>query len=95
MHLCACTRPRALAPTHTHARTRTHTDRQTCNIPCFSTATVIRERASLLRYTYIACLIFNLNNYIRHECPWRLLSEFNEILKCSYIASKCILKSRV
>jgi hypothetical protein len=40
------------------APTRTHAHRQICNTYCFSTATVIRERASLLRYTYIACLFF-------------------------------------
>ena len=36
-----------------HARTH----RQICNTYCFSTATITRERASLLRYTYIACLV--------------------------------------
>ena len=47
MHLCACTRP----------RTRTH--RPICNTYCFFTATTIRGRASVLRYTYeyIACLV--------------------------------------
>jgi hypothetical protein len=37
-----------------HARTRTRTQARSC---CFSTATMIRERASLLRYTYTACLV--------------------------------------
>jgi hypothetical protein len=50
----------ACAPTPTrtnaYARTRTHT--QLCNSLCFSTATIIRDRASLLRYTYIACLVY-------------------------------------
>ena len=35
-----------------HART------QICNTYCFSTATMIRERASMLRYTYIVRLFF-------------------------------------
>ena len=45
MHSRACTRPRARA----HARKHT----QISNICCFSTATIIRERASVLRHTYI------------------------------------------
>ena len=41
----------------THPRTRTHTDKFViCNTCYFSTATMIRERASSLRYTYIVCL---------------------------------------
>ena len=51
----------ARAYTHTHAHT--HTQRQTCNSDCFSTATTIRERASVLRYTYIACVV----SCIRHS----------------------------
>ena len=38
-----------------HAHTLGHT--QINNIYCFSTATMIRERASVLRYTYIACIV--------------------------------------
>jgi hypothetical protein len=50
MHARACTRPRA--------RARTFTFRQIYNTYCFSTATIIRERASVLRYTmYIGCLV--------------------------------------
>jgi hypothetical protein len=47
-----------LPGTHMHARTRTHahTD-QLSDTSCFSTATMIRERASILRYTYIARLV--------------------------------------
>ena len=55
MHVCACTRPRARVPTRTHARAHMHT--QTSNIYCFSTATMIREHVSILRYAYIACLV--------------------------------------
>jgi hypothetical protein len=53
---------RAHAPrhSHTHVRTRTHTDKY--NTYCFSTATMIRESASLLRYTYIVVL------FIRNVC---------------------------
>jgi hypothetical protein len=39
--------------------TCTHTHTQICNTYCFSATTIIRERAWLLRYTYIACLVFS------------------------------------
>jgi hypothetical protein len=35
-----------------------------CNIYRFSTTTMIRERTSLLLYTYVACLLVLINNYI-------------------------------
>ena len=41
---------RARASTHTH----THTD---LYIYCFSTATMIRKRAPILRYKYIVCFV--------------------------------------
>jgi hypothetical protein len=47
----ACTRPRAPIPTHTPIQTQIY------NTYCFSTAKVIRERASVLRHTQIACLV--------------------------------------
>jgi hypothetical protein len=55
-------RPYALIRMHTptwpgtnmHARTH----RSISNTYCFSTATIIRERASMLGYKYIACLLF-------------------------------------
>ena len=40
-----------------HARTHAHTRRPISNTYCFSTATMIRESASMLRYTYIVCLV--------------------------------------
>jgi hypothetical protein len=46
---------RARARTHTHTHKHTHT--QICNTYCFSMARIIRQFASMLRYTYIACLI--------------------------------------
>jgi FtsH-binding integral membrane protein len=45
---------------HTYARTHAHAYKDKCNIYCFSTAAMIRERASVLRYTYIACLVLYL-----------------------------------
>jgi hypothetical protein len=48
--------------THEHAHTRlgTRTHIQICNIYCFSTATMLCERSSILRYTYI-CLYCSLD----------------------------------
>ena len=45
----ARTGPRARVPTRTH--------RQISNSYCFFTATVFRKRASMLRYTYTACIV--------------------------------------
>jgi hypothetical protein len=39
---------------------RASTQRKFCNSCCFSTATMIREWALVLRFTYIACLAFSL-----------------------------------
>ena len=60
MHVCACAHPRARLPTRTHANACTH--RPTSNTYCFSTATVIRERASLLRYMYIVPFVTFLHH---------------------------------
>ena len=46
--------PLARVPSSTHALRRAHTHRPLSNTYCFSMATMIRERASVLRYTYIA-----------------------------------------
>jgi hypothetical protein len=43
--------------THTPTRLGTRTHTQICNIYCFSTAAMIRERASLLRYRYTLCVL--------------------------------------
>jgi hypothetical protein len=52
--------------THAHAQAharrtyaRTHARTQICNIYCLSTATIIRERATVLRCTYFACLVLS------------------------------------
>ena len=55
-----------LSKAHTHASghrtiyvpTRARAHAQICNTYCFFTAIMIREHASVLRYTYIACLVF-------------------------------------
>ena len=51
MHVRACTRPCAQVPTRTH--------RPICNAYCFSKATMICERASVLLYTYSVCLVLS------------------------------------
>ena len=48
--------------THPHARTHARANRPLSNIYCFPTATMIHEYAAMLRYTYIACLVFVLFN---------------------------------
>jgi hypothetical protein len=55
MHLRAFTRQRARVPTHTRTHARTH--RPIRNTYCSSTATMIRERALILSYMYIASLV--------------------------------------
>ena len=56
--------PHAYAPGNsrapTRAQTNTHTHTEICNTYCFSMATMIRKRVSMLRYTYIAALVFCL-----------------------------------
>ena len=47
---------RTLMHLRSGARARARTHRPISNIYCFSTATIIHERASMLRYTYIASL---------------------------------------
>ena len=49
--------------TYTHARTY----RPISNTHCFSTATMIHERAAVLRYAYIACLV---SAYYRYFCAY-------------------------
>jgi hypothetical protein len=55
MHVCACTRPRARVPTCTHAQSCTH--RPICNTDCFSTATMVSWRASMLRFMDMSVLL--------------------------------------
>ena len=50
---CTYAHAHARAPGYRHARTH----RPVSNTYCFSTATIIRERASFIRYAYVACLV--------------------------------------
>jgi hypothetical protein len=60
MHARTCTRLRGRA----QARRRARTHAQICNMYCFSTAKMTRERASVLRYTYIACLVLHIRSLL-------------------------------
>ena len=42
----------------------THAHAEICNTYCFSTATMIRERASVLRYTYIVSFVLFVSAHI-------------------------------
>ena len=53
---------------HARAWTRASIRTQICNTYCFSMATMIRERASMLRYTYIACLVLTVNKFSEIMC---------------------------
>jgi hypothetical protein len=53
--LYTCMRKHKRPGTNAHTHKRAHT--KICNTYCFSKATIFRERASLLRYTYIVCLV--------------------------------------
>jgi hypothetical protein len=74
MQARACTWLCAQAHIHARAHTHTHTRTQLCNIYCFSTATIIPLRTSVLRYTYkvytkewyIACLVFSNKYTLTH-----------------------------
>ena len=50
--------------THTHARTRTHAHRAISNY-YFPTATMIRHRALVLRYMYVAHLVLDVTDFCR------------------------------
>ena len=45
------------AQAHAHARAPTHARTEVCNTYYFPRQQWLRERASMLRYTYIACLV--------------------------------------
>ena len=53
MRMHSLTRPGS----HMHARTRKHAHTRICNAYCSPRQQWFRERASLLRYTYIVCIV--------------------------------------
>jgi hypothetical protein len=72
------------AYTHTQAPTRPYIHSEIYNIYCFSTATMVSQRASLLRYICIVCLVSFLFTLQIQHLPWRLFVG-KAILK-SYLA---------
>jgi hypothetical protein len=59
---CTYAHPHAYAPEYPHTRTQAHacTHWQINNTYYFSTAKIIRDRASMLRYTYIISILYLL-----------------------------------
>ena len=60
-----------------------------CNTYCFSKVTILHERASMLRYTYIACLvyviIFNVSYSSAGWAETRFAMDY-----CNYNSSKYV-----
>jgi hypothetical protein len=56
-------RPGIHTHTHTHTRTLARTHTQICNTYCLSTATMIRERASMLRCAALPVLFVAKNSH--------------------------------
>ena len=85
----ACWKNKAIcASGYSHACTHRH--RPVSNTCCFSTATMIRERASVLRYTYIACVV--------GYCPvirFKILKKKKTVWSCSDGNQKNRSRSRI
>jgi hypothetical protein len=83
----------AYAPGHPHVYTRAYTHRHVSNTYCLSTARMIRERASVLRYTYIVCLVHykltaSLKQLLRRRCTLFMLDRAPTCLT-SLLTTKC------
>ena len=62
-------------PTRTHAHSCTH--RLISNTYCFSTATMIRESATMLPYTYIASRVCEEYNSMEHVAHLNIFKKFS------------------
>jgi hypothetical protein len=67
MHALACTRSCSRAPAHTDAHS--HADKYV-RLTAFPLQQWVRERASVLRYTYIACLVQICAPVVAGEIFW-------------------------
>jgi hypothetical protein len=85
-----CTYAHAHAHAHPCPNARTHTQSK----KCFSTATMIRECASLLRYTYIACIVVSSLFYINHSSAHLKVSPFSSLNICTPCIRLCKLVYR-
>jgi hypothetical protein len=91
MHVCECTRPRVRVTTCTHARTRkhAHTDQYVILI-AFPLQQWFRERASVLRYTYIACLVLVFLLPISNRHAFKLTLHFREADKFCWRENRAV-----
>ena len=90
-----CSQAHAHAQGHTpkraHARMSAH--KQICNMYCFSAATMIRERASVLRYMlYIVCLVgtYIINSLIQSRCTEWMISNINSASVHTFVKTACV-----
>jgi hypothetical protein len=70
------THAQAHAPGYLHKQVRAHTHTQIYNTYCFSTAKIIIESASLLRYTYIGSLV------ILYSWQWHVAQQHTDYTVC-------------
>jgi hypothetical protein len=84
-----------------HASTHACTHTQICNIYCFSTATMTLEYASVLRYTYIACLVntnFSSFRVFPSSFPKKKIDDFQVVASAPHLwlcdSVPVLLKSR-
>jgi hypothetical protein len=82
----------------------THTHSRICHIYYFRTATMVCERASMLHYTYTACLVFSVNVGGENQqwsglCPSREQAQWKrntwEHSASKIVCSKCYLSSLI
>ena len=68
---CTYAHAHAHAPGYLHTCTHVCTHTPITNTYCFSTATLIRERSSILRHTYVACPVINTLPVLSLVKVWR------------------------
>ena len=95
MATCTYAHAHAHAPRYPHERTHACTHRPVSNTYCFSTATVSRERALVLRHTCIVCLVNfsegSSGNRARCEIyPVRHITAFRSNVHCTLHLARLI-----
>ena len=89
------TRARACTCPGVWARTRARPHRKMCSTYCFSTATMIRESTSVLRYTYIACLLRHVLILIPLFICFSTTKHFQSLFNVKCIAVRSNLKCQL